>query len=72
MIIQDITISQIERVGFSVNKSGKLTFDQCNLIKLAQKYGTPCYIYSESLIRKKCRKYITAFSKRNIDFESYM
>ncbi len=69
MIIQDITISQIERVGFSVNKSGKLTFDQCNLIKLAQKYGTPCYIYSESLIRKKCRKYITAFSKRNIDFE---
>ena len=69
MIIQDTTIPQMERVGFSINKSGNLSFDQCEIIKLAQKYGTPCYIFSENIIRKKCQQYISAFSKRNINFE---
>ena len=61
--------NRIHREGFSINKSGNLEFDRCELIKLAQKYGTPCYIFSESIIRKKCRHYTSAFSKRNIDFE---
>ena len=60
---------RINREGLSLNKSGNLEFDQCELVKLAQKYGTPCYIFSESIIRKKCRQYTFAFSKRNIDFE---
>jgi len=62
-------VSQINREGFSINKSGNLEFDRYELVKLAQKYGTPCYIFSESIIRKKCRQYTSAFSKRNIDFE---
>jgi diaminopimelate decarboxylase len=62
-------VSQINREGFSLNNSGNLEFDRCELVKLAQKYGTPCYIFSESIIRKKCRQYTSAFSKRNIDFE---
>ncbi|HER24605.1 MAG TPA: diaminopimelate decarboxylase [Candidatus Atribacteria bacterium] len=62
-------ISPIKREGFSLNKSGKLEFDRCELIKLSQKYGTPCYIFSENIIRKKCHQYTSAFSKRNIDFE---
>ena len=61
--------SQVNREGFSINKSGNLEFDRCELGKLAQKYGTPCYIFSENIIRKKCREYITAFSRRNINFE---
>ena len=60
---------RINREGLSLNKSGNLEFDQCELVKLAQKYGTPCYIFSESIIRKKCRQYTSAFSKRNINFE---
>jgi len=60
---------QIKREGFSLNKSGNLEFDRCELIKLAQKYGTPSYIFSENIIRKKCQQYTSAFSKRNIDFE---
>jgi len=60
---------QINREGFSLNNSGNLEFDQCELIELAQKHGTPCYIFSENIIRKKCRQYTSAFSKRNIDFE---
>lgn len=66
---QNKTISQIYREGFSLNKSENLAFDQCELIKLAQKYGTPCYLFSESIIRNKCHQYTSAFSRRNVDFE---
>ena len=66
---QSKIISPINRDGFSVNKAGNLEFDRCDLVKLAEKYGTPCYILSENIIRKKCREYVTAFSRRNINFE---
>jgi len=62
-------VSQINREGFSLNKSGNLEFDRCEIIKLAQKYKTPCYVFSENIIRKKCRQYVNAFSKRNIAFK---
>jgi len=57
------------REGFSLNESGSLTFDHCDLKKISQKYGTPCYVYSENLIRNKCQEYTRSFSKNNIDFE---
>jgi len=66
---QDNIIPQINREGFSLNNSGNLEFDRCEIIKLAQKYGTPCYIFSENIIRRKCHQYTSAFTKRNIDFE---
>jgi len=66
---QNTITSQINREGFSLNKSGNLEFDRCEVVKLAQKYGTPCYIFSENIIRKKCWEYVTAFSRRNINFE---
>lgn len=66
---QSKKISPINRDGFSINESGNLEFDQYDLIELAKKYGTPGYIYSENIIRKKCREYVNAFSKRNVDFE---
>jgi len=60
---------QIYREGFFLNKSGNLEFDQCEVIRLAKKYGTPCYILSENIIRKKCQQYTSAFSKRKVDFK---
>ena len=66
---QNIVTSQINREGFSLNNSGNLEFDRCEIVKLAQKYGTPCYIFSENIIREKCRQYVNAFSGRNVIFE---
>ena len=59
----------INREYFLVNKFGILKFDQCNLMQLAKKYGTPLYIYSENIIREKCKTYTDAFSNRKVDFE---
>ena len=60
---------RFDREGFSLNNSGNLEFDRCEIIKLAQKYKTPCYVFSENIIRKKCQQYTSVFSKRNVDFE---
>ena len=61
--------TNIHREGFSINRAGKLEFDKCDLTNLSQKYGTPCYVYSESMVRKKCREYIKSFSQRKVYFE---
>ena len=60
---------QFDREGFSINESGNLEFDQCSILDLTKKYGTPCYVFSENIIRKKCQEYVNVFSKRNADFE---
>ena len=57
------------RRGIDVDENNNLTFDGCSLKDLSLKYGTPCYVYSESIIRKQCREYIEAFEKCNIDYE---
>ncbi|QAT42447.1 diaminopimelate decarboxylase [Aminipila luticellarii] len=37
-------------------KNNVLYVDGCNTIELAEKYGTPLYVYSENAIVKECRK----------------
>lgn len=46
-----------------------MLFDECNLEKLAHEYGTPCYIYSENIIRDSCREYKNSLQKEAIDHE---
>jgi len=66
---QNNVTPQIDREGFLINESGILEFDQCSILDLTKKYGTPCYVFSENIIRKKCQEYVNIFSKRNVDFE---
>ena len=42
------------------DSEGKLTFAGASLAPLAQKYGTPLYLYDEAKIREKCREYLGA------------
>ena len=37
----------------------------CNAVELAEKYGTPLYVYDEETIRKSCQGYKNAFSSCN-------
>ncbi len=41
-------------------EDGELTFRGQRLTPLAQKYGTPLYLYDEEKIREKCRAYLNA------------
>ena len=64
-----LTRGVINRLGFEIDGENKLIFEKCRLEDLAAKYGTPNYIFSENIIREKCREYINAFDKCNIDYE---
>ncbi len=40
------------------NDKGHLVVEDCDMVKLAQDYGTPLYVYNETQIRHNCRKYV--------------
>ncbi len=42
------------------NPDGELCFAEMPLSALAEKYGTPLYLYDEARIRHNCRKYLSA------------
>ena len=42
-------------------KNNILYFDGCNTVELAEKYGTPLYVMSETSIVEKCREIRNTF-----------
>ena len=53
------------------NRNGTLYFDGCNVNELAQQYGTPLYVMSETQLRNNYRKLNNAFSKHYSNFKLY-
>ena len=39
------------------------------MVELAERYGTPAYIYAEDDMRARARAYVEAFAARTDDFE---
>jgi len=46
-----------------VNSKGVLEIGGCSTVELAEKYGTPLWIYDEALIRETCRRLRDSFMK---------
>ena len=46
--------------NISRSESGELCFAGQTLTALAEKYGTPLYLYDEERIRERCRTYLSA------------
>ena len=42
------------------DKDGRLTFAGMDLASLAERYGTPLYLYDEARVRERCRTYLSA------------
>ena len=45
----------------TTERKGNLYIGGCDLVELAQKYGTPLYVIDEESLRQICREYIDAF-----------
>ncbi|RQD73281.1 MAG: diaminopimelate decarboxylase, partial [Candidatus Syntrophonatronum acetioxidans] len=52
-----------------VNQKGHLEIGGCDLVDLANHYGTPLNIMDESMIREKCRSYLKSMEAHYPDFE---
>ncbi len=50
-----------------INNRGHLVIGGCDLVELAQKFGTPLYIYDEETLRARCRQFRSEFESRHQD-----
>jgi diaminopimelate decarboxylase len=62
-------ISHAYPLGTRVNEQGHLEVGGCDVVELAERFGTPAYIYAEDDMRARARSYIEAFEARTDDFE---
>jgi diaminopimelate decarboxylase len=62
-------LSHVYPLGTRVNERGHLEVGGCDVVELAERFGTPAYIYAEDDIRARARAYVEAFSSRTDDFE---
>jgi len=46
-----------------VNKQGHLCIGGCDVVDLAEEFGTPLYLFDESTLRHKCREFKDEFGK---------
>lgn len=51
----------IKPLTTKINKTGNLEIGGCDLVKLAEEYGTPLYVIDEYTIRQICKDYKNAF-----------
>lgn len=49
--------------SLSVNDQGTLTIGGMDTVKLAEKYGTPLYVFDEDGIRENCRAYVKSIEE---------
>lgn len=51
------------------NSAGHLEIGGCDVVELAEEFGTPLFIYDEATVRDQCRRFMAAFAERTDDFE---
>ena len=48
-----------------VNAQSHLTLGGCDVVRLAEEFGTPLYIFDETTLRDTCRAFVTEFQSRH-------
>jgi diaminopimelate decarboxylase len=64
-----IAASPVYPAGSRVNEHGHLEIAGCDLVELADRFGTPAYVYAEDDMRRRAREYVRAFEERVGSFE---
>jgi diaminopimelate decarboxylase len=64
-----IAASPVYPAGSRVNERGHLEIAGCDVVELAERFGTPAYIYAEEDMRRRAREYLRAFEQRTDAFE---
>jgi diaminopimelate decarboxylase len=56
-------------LGTRINEQGHLEVGGGDVVDVAERYGTPAYVYAEDDMRARARSYVEAFEARTDDFE---
>ncbi len=62
-------VSHVYPIGSRIDERGRLEVGGCDVIELAERFGTPAYVYAEDDIRTRARAYMDAFRARTEHFE---
>src|SRR4051812_30545394 len=62
-------VSHVYPIGSRLNERGRLEIGGCDVIEIAEEFGTPAYVYAEDEIRSRAREYMRAFGDRTEHFE---
>jgi diaminopimelate decarboxylase len=62
-------VSHVYPHGSRLNERGRLEIGGCDVIELAEEFGTPAYVYAEDDIRRRAREFVEAFRRRTDRFE---
>jgi diaminopimelate decarboxylase len=64
-----IAASPVYPAGSRVNERGHLEIAGCDIVELAERFGTPAFIYAEDDVRQRAREFVRAFEQRTEAFE---
>jgi diaminopimelate decarboxylase len=64
-----VAASPVYPAGSRVNERGHLEIAGCDVVELAERFGTPAYVYAEEDMRSRAREYVGAFERRTDAFE---
>ncbi|SFD51469.1 diaminopimelate decarboxylase [Lentibacillus persicus] len=56
----------VDNHPFGINEAGHLVIGGMDAVKLADKYGTPLYVFDVSLIRENCRTFVNTFQELGV------
>ena len=45
----------------AIDAAGRLSVGGCDLVELADRFGTPLFVYDEAQLRTRCREAVAAF-----------
>ncbi|HKP91050.1 MAG TPA: diaminopimelate decarboxylase [Thermoleophilaceae bacterium] len=62
-------LAHVLPLGSTLNEAGRLEVGGCDVVELAERFGTPAYVYAEDDIRARARTYVEAFRARTDRFE---
>src|SRR3954454_24701696 len=62
-------VSHVYPLGSRVNERGLLEVGGCDVVELAEQFGTPAYVYAEGDMRGRARAYVEAFRECTERFE---
>jgi diaminopimelate decarboxylase len=63
------TLSRVWPADSRLDERGRLQVGGCDVIELAEAFGTPAYVYAEDDIRARAREFVEAFRARTEHFE---
>ena len=55
------TLSHVYPIGSRINERGHLEIGGCDVIELAERFGTPAYVVAEDDLRARARAFVEAF-----------